>query len=200
MSIIFVFLSLFRFRFIYYLVEPNPRYQISAFKSSISSHKSQSYFRYQIFYDSYIVNRSQTNKVNDFLHRDTLNLHLRAKDLVSSWISLVDFEFGMQWNLINVDDLINVDFLALFICLGITMTGVKQEIIIPLRPSRSSAKGLVTRRQRELLELMKYTSNIEQVRAKVLELESALKHFKEAHDIYHVQLIDERTIQDSLSI
>ena len=125
---------------------------------------------------------------------------MRAKDLVSSWISLVDFEFGMQWNLINVDDLINVDFLALFICLGITMTGVKQEIIIPLRRSRSSAKGLVTRRQRELLELMKYTSNIEQVRAKVLELESALKHFKGAHDIYHVQLIDERTIQDSLSI
>lgn len=99
-----------------------------------------------------------------------------------------------------MDDLINVDFLSLFICLGITMTGVKQQIIIPLRRSRSSAKGLVSRRQRELLDLMKDTNNVEQVRARVLELESSLKHFKEAHDIYHVQLIDERTIQDSLSI
>ena len=77
-------------------------------------------------------------------------------------------------------------------------SGVEHEIILRLQRSRSSAKGVVTKRQRELLELMKDSNNVDQVRAKVLELELALKNFNEAHDKYHAELIDDGAIQDSI--
>lgn len=76
-------------------------------------------------------------------------------------------------------------------------SGVDHERILRLQRSRSSAKGVVTKRQRELLELMKDSNNVDQVRAKVLELEIALRNFNEAHK-YHAELIDDNAIQESV--
>ena len=45
---------------------------------------------------------------------------------------------------------------------------------------------------------MKESNNVEQVRAKVLELELALRNFNEAHDKYHAELIDDNAIQESV--
>ena len=77
-------------------------------------------------------------------------------------------------------------------------SGVEHERILRLQRSRSNAKGVVTKRQRELLELMKDSTYVDQVRAKVLEQELALKNFNEAHDKYHAELIDDSAIQDSI--
>ena len=57
--------------------------------------------------------------------------------------------------------------------------------------------------QRELLlkdnaSCLKDSTYVDQVRAKVLELELALKTFNEAHDKYHAELIDDSAIQDSI--
>ena len=77
-------------------------------------------------------------------------------------------------------------------------SGVEHERILGLKRSRSSAKGVVTKRQNELLQLMKDSNDVEQVRSKVIELESALRNFYEAHDKYHAVLIDDNDIQDSI--
>lgn len=77
-------------------------------------------------------------------------------------------------------------------------SGVEHERILRLKRSRSSAKGVVTKRQNELLKLMKHSNNVDQVRSKVLELELALRNFYEAHDKYHAVLIDDNDIQDSI--
>ena len=45
---------------------------------------------------------------------------------------------------------------------------------------------------------MKDSNDVEQVRSKVLELESALRNFYEAHDKYHAVLIDDNDIQESI--
>ena len=50
----------------------------------------------------------------------------------------------------------------------------------------------------ELLELMKNSDNVDQVRAKLLDLELALRNFNEAHDKYHAELTDESAIRDSI--
>ena len=75
---------------------------------------------------------------------------------------------------------------------------VEHERILRLKRSRSSAKGVVTKRQNELLKLMKDSNNIHQVRVKVLELELALGIFCEAHEKYHAVSIDDNDIQDSI--
>jgi len=73
-------------------------------------------------------------------------------------------------------------------------SGVEHERILRLKRSRSSAKGVVTKRQNELLKLMKDSNNVDQVRSKVLKLELALRSFYEAHDKYHAVLIDDNDI------
>ena len=45
---------------------------------------------------------------------------------------------------------------------------------------------------------MRNSDNVEQVRAKFLELELALRNFNEAHDKYHAELIDESAIRNSI--
>ena len=79
-----------------------------------------------------------------------------------------------------------------------TVSGAVYERILRLKRSRSSSKTVVTRRQRELLELMRNSNNVDQVRAKFLELELAMSNFNEAHDKYHTELIDESAIRDSI--
>ena len=77
-------------------------------------------------------------------------------------------------------------------------SGIEHERILRLKRSRSSAKGVVTRKHGELLELMKDSNTVDQVRVKVAELELALRNFKEAHDKYHVELIDATAVQESI--
>ena len=77
-------------------------------------------------------------------------------------------------------------------------SGVQYERILQLKRSWSSAKGVVTKRQNELLKLMKDSNNVDQVRAKVLELELALRNFYEAHDKYHAVLTDDSDIEVSI--
>ena len=45
---------------------------------------------------------------------------------------------------------------------------------------------------------MRNSDNVDQVRAKFLELELAMSNFNEAHDKYHAELIDESAIRDSI--
>ena len=80
----------------------------------------------------------------------------------------------------------------------VDVDGAVHERILRLKRSRSGSKAAVTRRQRELLELMKSSDNVDQVRAKFLDLEVAIRHFNEAHDKYHAELTDESAIRDSI--
>ena len=77
-----------------------------------------------------------------------------------------------------------------------TIEGAVYERILRLKCSRSGSKAVVTRSQCELLELMKTSDNVDQVRAKFLELELAMRNFNEAHDRYHAEFIDESAIRD----
>ena len=79
-----------------------------------------------------------------------------------------------------------------------TVAGAVYERILCLKCSQAGSKAVVTRRQHELLELMKNSDNVDQVRAKLLELELAMRNFNEAHDKYHTELIDESAIRDSI--
>ena len=79
----------------------------------------------------------------------------------------------------------------------IDQPGVKSERIVRLKKSRSSAKGILTKKQRELTELMNNPSNVDQVRVKVSEFGLAVKTFNEVHDRYHAELRDENAIRDS---
>ncbi|XP_073237808.1 uncharacterized protein [Porites lutea] len=80
----------------------------------------------------------------------------------------------------------------------VDVDGAVHERILRLKRSRSGSKAAVTKRQRELLELMKSSDNVDQVRAKFLDLEVAMRHFNEAHDKYHAELTDESAIRDSI--
>ena len=82
----------------------------------------------------------------------------------------------------------------------VEVDGAAYEWILRLKRSRSGSKAAVTRRQRELLELMKNSDNVDQVRAKFVDLELAMRNFNEAHDRYHAELTDESAIRDSMSI
>ena len=53
----------------------------------------------------------------------------------------------------------------------VDVDGAAYERILRLKRSRSGSKAAVTRRQRELLELMKNSDNVDQVRAKFVDLE-----------------------------
>ena len=75
--------------------------------------------------------------------------------------------------------------------------GIKSERIRRLKISRSGFKGVVSKTRGQLLTLMKDTSNVEQVRKKMLELESSLRDFNCAHNKYHVELVNETDILDS---
>ena len=61
--------------------------------------------------------------------------------------------------------------------------GIKSERIRRLKNSRSRFKGVVSKERGEFLTLMKDTGNVEQVRKKMLELESSLRDFLIVHTI-----------------
>ena len=80
----------------------------------------------------------------------------------------------------------------------VDVDGAVHKRILRLKCSRSGSKAAVTRRQRELLELMKNSDNVDQVRSKFLDLELAMRNFNEAHDKYHAELTNESAIRDSI--
>ena len=73
---------------------------------------------------------------------------------------------------------------------------IKSARIRQLKNSRSGFKGVVSKKRVELLTLMKDTGNVEQVRKKMLELESSLRDFSFANK-YHAELVNEADILDS---
>ena len=75
--------------------------------------------------------------------------------------------------------------------------GIKSERIRRLKNSRAGIKGVVSKKCGELLTIMKDTGNMEQVRKKVLGLESSLRDFSCAHNKYHSKLVNETDILDS---
>ena len=75
--------------------------------------------------------------------------------------------------------------------------GIKSERIRRLKNSRSGFKGVVSKKRVELLTLMKDTGNVEQVRKKMLELESSLRDFNFVHNKYYAELVNEADILDS---
>ena len=74
--------------------------------------------------------------------------------------------------------------------------GIKSERIRRLKNSRSGFKGVVSKKRVELLTLMKDIGNVEQVRKKMLELESSLRDFSFANNKYHAKLVNEDDILD----
>ena len=80
----------------------------------------------------------------------------------------------------------------------VDVDGAVHERILRLKRSRSGSKAAVTRRQRELLELMKNSDNVDQVRSKFLGLELAMRNFNEAHDKYHAELTNESAMDSGL--
>ena len=74
--------------------------------------------------------------------------------------------------------------------------GIKSERIRRLKNSRSGFKGVVSKKRVELFTLMKDIGNVEQVRKKMLELESSLRDFSFANNKYHAKLVNEADILD----
>ena len=74
--------------------------------------------------------------------------------------------------------------------------GIKSERIRRLKNSRSGFKGVVSKKRVELFTFMKDIGNVEQVRKKMLELESSLRDFSFANNKYHAKLVNEADILD----
>ena len=62
---------------------------------------------------------------------------------------------------------------------------------------RSYFKGIITRIQNQIKDLMWDLNNVEDVRAKVSELENALRKFHAIHKQYHSTLSNEIEIKNS---
>ena len=105
-----------------------------------------------------------------------LTLPLRSKIILTSWV----------WCLHNPShcdgrSCENIRFSSLFAAGDVSrggMTtmdehGIKSERIRRLKNSRSGFEGVVSKKRVELLTLMKDTGNVQQVRKKMLELESS---------------------------
>ena len=63
--------------------------------------------------------------------------------------------------------------------------GVMYERIRRLKESRAGAKGVVTKKRNELTKMMNDYDNVEEVRGKLVELDIAMKNFRDAHRKYH---------------
>ena len=65
------------------------------------------------------------------------------------------------------------------------------------RKARSSAKGIVTKKIKEISGLMTDEGNADEVLKKSAELEQAFKKFQGAHEAFHRQLEDPEPIGES---
>lgn len=66
-----------------------------------------------------------------------------------------------------------------------------------LKRARSTAKGLITKKQNEIKELLLNIENLESIKEKIPELDSVFEEFKAAHEIYHANLSDDCDIDES---
>ena len=75
--------------------------------------------------------------------------------------------------------------------------GVRSEKLLQLKRSRSAKKGILTKAQNEIKELMLNSNNYDLVKDRIEEFKQFLQEFKETHAAYHSQLRDENEIKES---
>ena len=75
--------------------------------------------------------------------------------------------------------------------------GIRSENLLQLKRSRSAKKGIHTRVQNEIRELMLNSSNYDLVNERIEEFKQFLQEFKEAHAAYHLQLHEEPKVNES---
>lgn len=64
-----------------------------------------------------------------------------------------------------------------------------------LKKARSSAKGILSKKQNEIKELMLDTNNLSEIKQKLSDFETAVKKFQSAHQLVHENLKDEYDIR-----
>ena len=75
--------------------------------------------------------------------------------------------------------------------------GIDNERQQAQKQARSAKKGLITRAQKEIRDLMLDFANVSVVKGKIEELKQILDSFNEIHSAYHSQLTEERDIIES---
>ena len=75
--------------------------------------------------------------------------------------------------------------------------GIRSEKLLKLKKSRSSKKGVITKTQNEIKEMMTDSNNTELVKDRIEEFKLLVQDFKDAHAAYHSQLCDEHEIEES---
>ena len=65
------------------------------------------------------------------------------------------------------------------------------------RKTRGNAKAIVTKRIREIMDLMTDENNFELVKERMAELNEAFRDFQTLHDAFHSVLKDEEAIEES---
>ena len=60
--------------------------------------------------------------------------------------------------------------------------------------ARGAARAVVTRKVKEIIELMKDENNLELVNEKSARLQEAFENFRSIHEVFHVQLSDVRKL------
>lgn len=74
---------------------------------------------------------------------------------------------------------------------------IDSERLNVLKQARSAKKGLVTKAQNEIKDLMLDFANVTVVKERVDELKKIVDQFNEAHSAYHSQLTEERDLTES---
>ena len=75
--------------------------------------------------------------------------------------------------------------------------GIDSERLRALKQSRSATKGLVTKAQNDVRNLMRDSTNVELVKTKLEDLNLIVEDFNNAHHAYHQNLSDEHAIKES---
>ena len=75
--------------------------------------------------------------------------------------------------------------------------GIDNERQQAQKQARSAKKGLITKAQNEIRDLMLDFANVSVVKEKIKELKQTLDSFNEIHTAYHGSLAEERDITES---
>ena len=75
--------------------------------------------------------------------------------------------------------------------------GIRSEKLLQLKKSRSSKKGIVTKAQNEIKDMMLNSYNAELVKGRIEEFKQLVQDFKDTHTAYHSQLRDEHEIEET---
>jgi len=71
------------------------------------------------------------------------------------------------------------------------------EEIKKLKRARSAAKGVITKKQNEIKELLLNIENIDTIKTRIPDLDQAFDNIRAAHEAYHANLTDECDIDES---